>query len=150
MTTIAAAVGEARISKRGNTRMILSTRVAGLISAGVLTGCAGFQAALALGAPWGAAAYGGSHRGQLPIRLRMVSAAVVPLYVGIAGSASGAWGSRDVRMVVTRAGAACLAISVPLNLASPSLPERRIWPIVGAVGAITLWRAVPRQQRRRP
>jgi len=33
-----------------------------------------FQIALALGAPWGSAAYGGNNPGVLPIRLRIISA----------------------------------------------------------------------------
>lgn len=33
----------------------------------------GFQAALAGGAPWGRAAYGGAHHGTLPPRLRAIS-----------------------------------------------------------------------------
>ena len=34
---------------------------------------AGFQIALALGAPWGRAAWGGAHEGRLPGKLRVAS-----------------------------------------------------------------------------
>ncbi len=48
------------------------------IAAIVFSLCAGvlgvFQIGLALGAPWGAAAYGGGNPGVLPARLRVVSA----------------------------------------------------------------------------
>ena len=35
---------------------------------------AAFQVALAAGAPWGRAAWGGQHQGRLPARLRIASA----------------------------------------------------------------------------
>ena len=39
-----------------------------------------FQAALALGAPWGSASWGGSHEGQLPSELRIGSAFAVGVW----------------------------------------------------------------------
>lgn len=128
--------------------MAFSPRTSGLVAAALLVGCAGFQAGLAAGMPWGAAAYGGSHPGRVPDRLRVTSAVAVPVYLGIAAVAAGVVGTARVRTVVTGVGAVWLAIGVPVNLASPSLPERALWPPVAAAGAITLWRAVPPSDRR--
>ncbi|MBJ8339339.1 hypothetical protein JGU71_10600 [Antrihabitans sp. YC3-6] len=124
--------------------MTLSPQTSGRLAAAVLGSIAGFQAALAAGAPLGAAAYGGAHPGTVPNRLRAVSAAAVPIYLGLAAVAVGAVGTPRVRDVVTRVGAVGLALGVPINLASPSLPERTIWPPVAAAGAVLLWRAAPR------
>ncbi len=130
--------------------MVPSPRSSGRVAAGLLLGCAGFQAALAAGAPWGAAAYGGAHPGRLPGRLRATSAVAAPVYLGMAAVAAGAVGSPRVRTVLTGLGAVWLAVGVPVNLASPSLPERALWVPVTAAGAVNLWRAVPPEQRRWP
>jgi hypothetical protein len=50
--------------------------IAGLIAVFLLGVITLFQLALALGAPWGAAAWGGSHPGVLPTRFRVASAVV--------------------------------------------------------------------------
>lgn len=128
--------------------MVLTPRTSGRLAAVVLVGCAGFQAALAAGVPWGAAAYGGAHPGRVPNRLRVVSAAAVPVYLGLAAVAAGAVGTARVREVVTGVAAAWLAVGVPVNLASPSVPERTVWPPVAAAGAFLLWRSVPPGERR--
>lgn len=128
--------------------MTSSPRTSGLVAAALLVGCAGFQAALAAGAPWGAAAYGGAHPGPVPDRLRAVSAGAVPVYLGLAAVSAGLVGTPRVRAVVTRVGAAWLTVGVPVNLASPSLPERVIWVPVTAAGAFLLWRSVPPDERR--
>lgn len=46
----------------------------------VLAALAAFQAALALGAPWGRFAWGGQHERELPRSLRIGSAASIALY----------------------------------------------------------------------
>jgi hypothetical protein len=50
--------------------------IAGLIAVFLIGVVTLFQLALAFGAPWGAAAWGGSHPGTLPVRLRVASAIV--------------------------------------------------------------------------
>lgn len=47
--------------------------VAAIISVALLSLLILFQAGLALGAPWGPAAWGGTHHGTLPPRLRVAS-----------------------------------------------------------------------------
>lgn len=128
--------------------MTHSPRTSGRAAAALLVGCAGFQGALAAGAPWGAAAYGGAHPGRVPDRLRHVSAGAVPVYLGLAAVSAGLVGTPRVRAVVTGVGAAWLAVGVPVNLASPSRPERMIWVPVTAAGAFLLWRSVPPGGRR--
>ena len=58
--------------------------VAALLAGAILAGVACFQAALAIGVPWGYMAYGGQAAfaaGHLPTRLRVVSAIAVPILV---------------------------------------------------------------------
>ena len=55
-----------------------------MTATGLLVVAAGFQASLAVGAPWGAAAFGGGHPGVLPTSLRGTSAAAVVVYSGLA------------------------------------------------------------------
>ena len=44
-----------------------------------------FQIALIAGAPWGEYAFGGAHKGKLPIYFRIGSAITLALYIGIVG-----------------------------------------------------------------
>ncbi len=121
----------------------ISARWPGNAAAALMIGVAGFQVALAAGAPWGTLAYGGAATGTLPDHLRVTSALVAPVYLGLAAVASGAVGSRRLRTVVTRAGAGLMAIGAAVNLASPSLPERLVWVPVTAAAALALWHAAP-------
>ncbi len=100
-----------------------------------------FQAALALGAPWGQAAWGGRQPGVLAPRLRIASgvAAVVvyPLVMVYVLAASGLIsvtlpGSDGPAMWVL---AGLFTVGAVLNLISPSSPER-IWGPVSAVIAL--------------
>ena len=58
--------------------------LAGLVAGLLLLGIAGLYLALALGAPLGAYAWGGEHRGVLPQRLRTGSLVLTPLIVAMA------------------------------------------------------------------
>src|SRR6188768_2016924 len=78
------------------------SRGAELVGGWSLTAVAAFQAALALGAPWGAAAWGGSHPGVLPAEQRISSALAVPVYAALAGVAFGFVGTPTVRRRVLR------------------------------------------------
>lgn len=54
--------------------------IAGYIALVLLAVLTVFQVALALGAPWGAAAWGGRHPGVLPAGYRVASAASIGVY----------------------------------------------------------------------
>lgn len=92
---------------------------------------AAFQVALAAGAPWGRAAWGGQHSGRLPARLRTAS-----------GVAAGVWAlaATAVAMEIgwaTWTMAGLLALGTVMNLASSSPWERFGWaPFAAAVAAL--------------
>jgi hypothetical protein len=93
-----------------------------------------FQFALALGAPWGRAAYGGQHAGVLPSQFRIASAVAVIVWAAIAlvvarrgglpvwAPLPGAWLPVVVWIVV-----GLLVIAVVMNAITPSALERAIW-----------------------
>ena len=96
-----------------------------------------------LGAPWGAAAYGGGNPGVLPTSLRASSAAAVVVYSGLAYVV---WSGR-LAPPAQRRGYAVLsgvfAVGTVMNAISPSMVEKVIWTPVVAVLAYSLWRARP-------
>ncbi len=107
----------------------------GLALACWCAGVSAFQAALALGAPWGAAAWGGRHPGVLPRSLRSASAVAAPVAGGLAGvAAGGLLGSRGRRRVLLGI-AGYAGLGVVVNAVSPSLPERAVWTPMCALGA---------------
>lgn len=106
-----------------------------------------FQLALAAGAPWGAAAWGGNHPGRLPTRLRVASGVaglvVYPLLIAALLEAGGALDSRWI----PRPGPTALwtltgffGLGVVANLVSRSRVERWWAPVVlvVAVGCAVL------------
>ncbi len=108
----------------------------GLALACWCAGVSAFQTALALGAPWGAAAWGGGHPGVLPRSLRSASAVAAPVVGGLAAvAAGGLLGNRGRRRVLLGI-AGYAGLGVVVNAASPSLPERVIWTPVCALGAV--------------
>ncbi|WP_150267476.1 hypothetical protein [Paenibacillus tepidiphilus] len=101
-----------------------------------------FQAALALGAPWGACAMGGKYPGKFPAPLRwacLVQIAILALLALIVLSKAemllpGWRGTADWAIwVVVGFG----ALSTFLNLITRSVWERRIWAPVAALILIT-------------
>lgn len=108
--------------------------VAGVIFVILAVVMAAFQIALGLGAPWGAAAYGGSNPGVLPTRMRVVSAiAGFGVYPFIALFVADAAGVVDTGLAdggLTRVWlwvlAGLLAIGAVMNFASRSKIER-VW-----------------------
>jgi len=117
---------------------------AGRVAAGLLLVVAGFQAALAAGAPWGAAAFGGAHPGVLPARLRGTSAGAVVVYLLLAVVAGTQATGPTIRPRVLLGAAAGMGVGALLNLASPSFIERIIWTPV----TIALVAALGREARR--
>lgn len=73
--------GETRTGGGALDRLV---RPFGITAAAIFTGFAGFQTALALGAPWGDHVWGGSFAAQLPVEMRFVSAGAAGVLVGMA------------------------------------------------------------------
>lgn len=114
---------------------------AGKTAAALLLGVAGFQGALALGAPWGLAAYGGAHPGVLPDSLRTASAAASGAYIMLAAAAGTPWAGPALRRRVMFGTAALMSVGALMNVASPSIVERMIWTPVTIGLGILLWNA---------
>jgi hypothetical protein len=101
-------------------------------AAAVFLAVAVFQAALALGAPLGHAAWGGAHD-QLTVSLRLGSGVAVAICLLAALIILGRAGYRPSPLppAVTRWGARILVVVLPLsallNFASPSMWERFLW-----------------------
>jgi hypothetical protein len=94
-----------------------------------------FQLALALGAPWGHLAMGGRFLGRFPLPMRLAAllqAGLIGLFalvvLGGAGLVTPAPPPWLVWAVV-----AVSALSAAMNLATPSIPERRLWGPVALV-----------------
>ncbi len=102
---------------------------------------AGFQAALALGAPWGRAAWGGAHE-RLPNALRVASAFAAVLWVvaALVVLARAGFDSSPIPFSVATWGTwllfGMLLFGTAMNLASRSRLERLIQTPVAAVLAI--------------
>jgi hypothetical protein len=100
-----------------------------------------FQVALALGAPWGGAAWGGANSGVLPAAFRVASGVSAVLWAVVAaisaGKVLGPVGRRRLLLGV----AVYSTIGIALNAISPSSSERAIWVPVTTVGAGLAWMA---------
>jgi hypothetical protein len=114
------------------------TALAGAVFAIVVAGVIAFQLALALGAPWGSYAMGGSFPGRFPPRLRiaaLIQAALLAVTVGIVLSRAGlvlpAWSDASRWLIWVVVAIALLALV--LNAISRSAGERRIWVPVALV-----------------
>ena len=96
-----------------------------------------------MGAPWGAAAYGGGHPGVLPDSLRGTSAAAVIVYSGLAYVVWSDTLTPPVQRRVYATMSGVFAVGAVMNAISPSMVEKVIWtPVVGVL-AYSLWRARP-------
>jgi hypothetical protein len=102
---------------------------------------ASFQAALALGAPWGRAAWGGAHE-RLPNRLRVASGFAVALWLAAAlvVLARAGYDWSPIPVSVARWGTwvlfGMLVVGTLMNLASRSRLERLIQTPIAAVLSI--------------
>jgi hypothetical protein len=108
------------------------TRVAAIIYAFVAFGVVAFQLALAAGAPWGAYAMGGASPGQYPPAMRVGAIIQAVLLAGMAavilaraGLVLPAWSRVSLWLVWIVV--ALTALSLTLNLITPSGGERAIW-----------------------
>ena len=112
---------------------------AGKLAAALLLVVVGFQALLALGAPWGAAAYGGANTGVLPDPLRASSAVTGALYLALAAVAGTSWVYVRLRARFMYGTSALMVVAAVVNIASPSFIERIIWTPVTIGLVLTLW-----------
>lgn len=108
------------------------SKVAALLYATISAGVVAFQIALAAGAPWGAYAMGGAFPGQFPPALRIAAIFQAALLVGLAAVVLARAGLilprwfRASRWLVWVT-VAFTALSLVLNLITPSTGERAIW-----------------------
>jgi hypothetical protein len=107
-------------------------RIAGIVYTAATAVVVAFQIALALGAPWGAYAMGGAYPGQFPPALRIAALVQAGILIGLAGIvlaragiALKSW-ERVARWMVWVA-VAFSAVSLLLNLITPSVGERMLW-----------------------
>ena len=114
---------------------------AGKVAAVLLLLIVVFQVLLALGAPSGAAAYGGANTGVLPDPLRASSAVTGVLYLTLAVVAGTSWVSVRLRARFMYGTSALMVVAAVVNIASPSFIERVIWTPVTIGLVLTLWRA---------
>jgi hypothetical protein len=117
---------------------IVAARIYAVVSFGVIA----FQIALALGAPWGAYAMGGAFPGQFPPELRVAAVVQAVILAGLAlvvlaraGITLPKW-SRTSRWLVWVV-VAFSALSLVLNLITPSARERAIWAPVALIMLIS-------------
>jgi hypothetical protein len=107
-------------------------RAAALLYSTVSAVAVAFQLALAAGAPWGAYTMGGAYKGRFPPAMRIAALVQAALIAGMAavvlaraGLALAGW-SRPSRRLVW-AVVAFAAVSLVLNLITPSARERAVW-----------------------
>lgn len=114
------------------TQVLVRSRAALFLAGGLLI-VAAFQTALTLGAPFGAAALGGTNPGQLTGALRLVSGvgAIVWLCAAVLVLARGGWVVVPLPDAVSRRAtwglAGLLAVGALMNAASSSPWERYGW-----------------------
>jgi hypothetical protein len=119
----------------------VSARTAAIVAAIGYLGIAGFQVALALGAPLGHAAWGGKHR-VLPTGLRVASGVAAVIWIVGALIVLGRAGfdvspfSDGVERWGTWLFVGLLAVGTLMNAASSSRWERSVWAPVSAILAL--------------
>lgn len=110
------------------------TRVAAIVALVLFALLIVFQLALALGAPWGRAAYGGQNTGVLPMQFRVASAVAVVVWAAVAlvvarRAGLPVWAPLPVAWlpVVVWIVVGLLVIAAVMNAITPSGLERAIW-----------------------
>jgi hypothetical protein len=106
---------------------------------------AGFQVTLALGAPWGRAAWGGVHEGRLPGKLRVASLIAAVVWILLASLVFERAGHELIPLPFTVpswmpwALFGLLAVGALMNLASRSKLERLVMtPVAGVLALLCL------------
>jgi hypothetical protein len=114
------------------------------VYAGLALLAAGFQTALAAGAPLGRWTLGGLHPGRLPAAQRAAATVQSTLYLAMAAVVAGqggwlGWSPPGWALWLTLGVTALAALGA---LVSPSRAERRLWgPVMAAMLAAALWTA---------
>ena len=115
-----------------------TTRVAAIVLAVVTAGIVAFQLALALGAPWGSYAMGGTFSGTYPPSMRTAAVVQAALLIVVAlvvlargGVALESW-ARFARWAIWVV-VVMSVLALVLNVITPSSGERAIWAPVSAV-----------------
>jgi len=116
--------------------MMAIANIAAIVYGTVTLGVAGFQIALAAGAPWGAYAMGGAYPGKFPRKMRVAAIIQALLLTGMAAVVLARAGlllpewfqvSRWLIWIV----ASIMVLGLVLNLITPSAKEKNIWaPVV--------------------
>jgi len=124
---------------------LLPARTTAVVTALGFAAIALFQAALALGAPLGRAAWGGGHAGVLPTGLRIASAVAIVVWTFAALLVLERVGFSPVSLSAgfvrwgTWALVGLLVAGALMNLASPSAWERFLWgPLALVLAVLTL------------
>ncbi len=118
------------------------TTAAAVLFAIAVAGVVAFQLAMALGAPWGAYSMGGRYPGRFPPAMRIaavVQAVVLALLALVVLSAAGLVmpSIADALPWAMWLAVGFSAVSLVLNLVTPSAVERRLWAPIGAVLLVT-------------
>jgi hypothetical protein len=129
-------------------------RAAAILYAVISVGVVLFQIALAAGAPWGGFAMGGAFPGQFPPALRLTALIQAALLVGMAvvvlaraGLILPGWSRASGWLIWFVVGFS--ALSLVLNLVTPSAGERAIWaPVALALLASSAVVAFSRPSRK--
>jgi hypothetical protein len=99
---------------------------------------AAFQVALAAGAPWGAAAFGGQNEGVLPARLRATSCVASLVYATLIFITLRPQPARW-RRIALLGWSGIFLVGVAMNVASRSAVERAIWAPVSLLLTISVF-----------
>ncbi len=137
-------------------RFGLGARIAAAAVALLMGSVMAFQAAVALGAPWGSYTQGGGTSGQLPVGGRIIALVSIVILALLASGllARVGWGPlarapRRLVSVVSWIAVGYSLAAVLLNVATPSVNERVLWaPVSGALAACSLVTVIA--TRRRP
>jgi hypothetical protein len=113
-------------------------RIAGIVYTAATAIVVAFQIALVLGAPWGAYAMGGAYPGQFPPEMRVAALIQAGILLGFAGivlarAGIALWTWEHVSRWMIWVVMAFAALSLALNLITPSAGERMLWAPVALV-----------------
>ena len=118
------------------------TTLAALIFALMTALAVSFQIALALGAPWGHLAMGGRYPGKFPQPMRVAALAQAALLAGLAlmvvvNARLALADLHSVSEIAIWVAVVISLLSLIMNLATPSKPERNLWAPVALVMTVS-------------